>query len=580
MQLRTQTTLMICAALLCGAGIAVTAGHAIDVSARAAAAGTDARQALREARALLLLTHEMSHYSHERVARQWRARERRMAEALARARQVGLADVEPPNIEAELAALPATFDILVETFDSDSEGRPLHQRQELLTDLLISEAQTVADEVYQWDERIEQRRNEAERRLALLVVLGPLVLSVPLVALGWMVLRRVLGPVGRLQSMMARVEAGDLSVRNRSTRPDEVGDLMRAFTRMTEALESSTSRLAENERRLRLITDNLPARVSHYDRNERCTFANRHFWETWGYSGPEQVIGRSCAELLPEPLFAATRPHVEAVCAGRSAFFTVSLQVQGRRRHHEFAMVPDTDAQGRVQGLYAMARDVTERVESEARIEAALREKEVLLREVHHRVKNNLQIVSSLLRLQANTEPGSAVRELLDDSRGRIRSMALIHEKLYQHDDFAKIDFADYLRGLLAVLSASHGSPARVDVDAESLWLGIDQAVPAGLIVNELVTNSWKHAFPDGRGGSIRVRLAAEGSRHVRLEVADDGVGLGADVDPWRGSSLGLRLVRLLAEQLDAELRFSGPPGFGCSVAFERATIEGEEAHG
>jgi PAS domain S-box-containing protein len=548
MRLRTQTTLTIGAALLCGLVIAAAAVQAIAVAQRASAAGNRANDALRHARSLLVLTHEMARYGNARVAQQWRARERAMEEGVARALAEPLDGVDPPDVAAGLAALPGMFDTLVATFDAPGDDPLAQRRRELLLDLLVSEVQAVTEQIHDWDVRVEQRRAASEHRLALLIAIGPLLMALPLTGLGWVMTVRVLGPVGRLQRMMARVEAGDLSARIVSARHDEIGDLKRAFTRMTGAMQASTAQLADNEQRLRLITDNLPARVSHYDREERCTFANRPFYETWGYSGPQQVVGRRTVELFPRAIYESVRPHTLAALAGQPQFFTVSVAAQGGHRHHEYAMLPDRDAGGQVHGVYVMARDVTERVEAENRIEAALREKEVLLKEVHHRVKNNLQIVSSLLQLQAGSQEG--------------------------------IDFADYLRGLLAVLSASHGTAARLDIDAESLWLDIDQAVPAGLIVNELVTNSWKHAFPGGREGCIRVRFAAEGERRLRLEVADDGIGLAPGADPEQSRSLGLRLVRLLAGQLEAELRFSGPPGFGCSLVFERTTTIEGEVHG
>ncbi|HWH73744.1 MAG TPA: histidine kinase dimerization/phosphoacceptor domain -containing protein, partial [Methylibium sp.] len=421
--------------------------------------------------------------------------------------------------------------------------------------------------------RVDRRRQATEWRLALLAALGPALMALPLAGMGWLMTVRVLQPVGRLQQTMARVEAGDLGARLTTSRHDEIGDLKRAFTRMTESLQASTTRLADNEQRLRLITDHLPARVSHYLMDDRCTFANRPFCEAWGHRDESEVLGRTMAELLPAPLHAALQPWTAAAKTGVAQFFLVSVPSGQGRRHHEFAMVPDRAADGTVQGLYVMAREVTERVEAEARIEAALHEKEVLLKEVHHRVKNNMQIVSSLLQLQSGATESEAVRMQLAESQDRIRSMALIHEKLYEHHDFARIDFADYLHGLLAVLAAAHGRGQRLEVHAESLWLGIDQAVPAGLILNELVTNSWKHGFPDGRSGRIEVRFEALEGKRVRLSVADDGVGVAPGFQPAAHSSLGLRLVHLLAEQLDAELHFGAGPGFSCSLSFERQSL-------
>ena len=348
MRLRTQSALMIGVALLCGIVIAATAVRTISIAQRASAAGVQAREALRHARSLLVLTNEMVRYGHARVAQQWRARQRAMEEAIGLALAAGTSDVDPPEVETALAALPNMFDTLVATFDAAPDDVLAQRRRELLLDLLVAEAQSITEEVHHWDTRIEQRRADAERQQALLAALGPLLMALPLIAMGWLVTVRVLGPVGRLQRTMARVEAGDLAARVVTTRQDELGDLKRAFTRMTESLQASTARLADNEQRLRLVTDHLPARVSHFDRDSRCTFANRPFCETWGYRGPEQVLNRTAAELLPAPLHAAIRPHTEAALAGREEYFTVGVPGSGGRRHHEFAMVPDADAAGQV----------------------------------------------------------------------------------------------------------------------------------------------------------------------------------------------------------------------------------------
>ncbi|GAB4545113.1 MAG: hypothetical protein Kow0063_39040 [Anaerolineae bacterium] len=217
-------------------------------------------------------------------------------------------------------------------------------------------------------------------------------------------------------------------------------------------------------------------------------------------------------------------------------------------------------------GLYERAQqEIIERMRAEERIEASLREKEVLLKEIHHRVKNNLQIVSSLLNLQSNHIDDPQVLRVLCDSRHRIRSMALIHEKLYKSYDLARVDFADYIRDLAAYLFRSYGDLARtiaLKVETENVFLGIDSAVPCGLILNELLSNSLKHAFPvgqlppgqrtsDGDQKEIRVELRTGIDHRLSLIVSDNGVGLPPDLDFRDTPSLGLQLVNTLVRQLD-----------------------------
>jgi two-component sensor histidine kinase len=214
----------------------------------------------------------------------------------------------------------------------------------------------------------------------------------------------------------------------------------------------------------------------------------------------------------------------------------------------------------------------TERRQAEA-LESSLREKEALLKEIHHRVKNNLQIVSSLLNLHRPEGVDPQVRAFIEDSRNRIRSIALLHETLYQGDNLARIDFAKYVRSVTAHLQRALGSRLSgvgLEVEVGSVRVGIDQAIPCGLIINELVSNAFKYAFPEARSGTIRVRVEpAVGpgdAGEVRLSVADDGVGLGAPVDPRTGTSLGLRLVNDLTAQLGGTIAFSSPPGGGTTV--------------
>jgi two-component sensor histidine kinase len=206
-------------------------------------------------------------------------------------------------------------------------------------------------------------------------------------------------------------------------------------------------------------------------------------------------------------------------------------------------------------------RYAIERKLVEERLKATLAEKEVLLKEVHHRVKNNLQVISSLISLQADSMTDANLHEALDDVRDRIRTMALVHEKLYQTDDLAKLNFAEYANSLLNDLWSSHGAATgnvRLNMSLAPLILPVEMAVPCGLILNELGSNAIKHAFPGGCG-EVAVTLeydAATGA--VCLRVRDNGVGLPADLDWRRSASLGLRLVQMLAGQLHGTVQ-TGP---------------------
>ena len=188
---------------------------------------------------------------------------------------------------------------------------------------------------------------------------------------------------------------------------------------------------------------------------------------------------------------------------------------------------------------------------------ASLKEKEVLLKEIHHRVKNNLQIISSLLTIQAEKIKDHDALEYFKESQNRIVSMAIIHEKLYQSGDLARIDIAEYIRTLTNDLFHSYGVHSDVislKINAKGNLMGIDTAIPCGLIINELVSNSLKHAFPAGKKGEISIDLSSHGNDHYVLNVSDDGVGIPENLDIDNTESLGLRLINTLADQLDGSI--------------------------
>jgi two-component sensor histidine kinase len=208
-------------------------------------------------------------------------------------------------------------------------------------------------------------------------------------------------------------------------------------------------------------------------------------------------------------------------------------------------------------------QDITQRRAAHEQIQASLAEKEVLLKEIHHRVKNNLQVISSLLRIQSGYLKDPADTEILRECETRIQTMAMVHERLYQSGNFAEIDFGGHLRELAAlVVRAQSRDPERfrLDVQCASALVSLDDAIPLGLIAAELMINAFKHAFSDRTYGCVRVRFQREAEGLI-LEVADDGVGLPADFNFEQGKTLGLRLIRSLARQLRAEVSAESAPG-------------------
>lgn len=267
------------------------------------------------------------------------------------------------------------------------------------------------------------------------------------------------------------------------------------------------------------------------------------------------------------------RPKVHMMARGRDLH---AQHKDGSQFPAEISLNPvPTEA-----GLFVLASiiDLTERKAHEASINAALKEKEVLLREVYHRVKNNLQVVQSLLSLRSRNLPEGLARNVMQESVQRVRAMALVHEKLYQSDNLDRIFFPDYVAGLFRQLLDAYGRQApqgavKLDQDIAAVNIGLDRAVPLGLLLTELISNCLKHSFADGRAGHVRVALK-ETETGLLLSVADNGIGLRPDHNPLEGKTLGLTLVQSLAQQLGGSLVLvPGLDGKGLEVRLDMPAL-------
>jgi two-component sensor histidine kinase len=215
-------------------------------------------------------------------------------------------------------------------------------------------------------------------------------------------------------------------------------------------------------------------------------------------------------------------------------------------------------------------RYAIERKKAEEQIKASLKEKEVLLKELHHRVKNNLQVILSLLNLQSGSIRDRHDLEIFKEMKDRIKTMALIHEKLYHSENLDRVNFSEYIRHLISHLFRSYAvSPTRISlkIDVDDIFLNIDRAIPCSLLINELVSNSIKHAFPNGRSGEIRIIMHSKNSKYV-LTVGDNGIGLKEDFDFRNTESLGLQLVCTLTQQLSGSIKYAESNGTTFKITF------------
>jgi two-component sensor histidine kinase/PAS domain-containing protein len=284
----------------------------------------------------------------------------------------------------------------------------------------------------------------------------------------------------------------------------------------------------------------------------------------------DELIGARVSARLPRQLAVVRRwcdPVTERGEA-RSGQVPVAF-ADGRARVLEARATPLGD------GVALSVRDVTEQVTRDAAIRASLEEKEILLMEVHHRVKNNLQVISSLLNLQAERAAVPEIAEALRESQSRVMSIALVHERMYRSPDLSNIELGDYLEGLAAAIGGMfpHSAAVTIQTSVVRVTVPIDVAIPCGLIANELLTNAMKHAYPGGAAGSVRLHVRVHPDA-LELEVADDGIGFPEDAPPdARSSSLGLHLVYRLVEQLGGRLQVATRPGTRFQLRIPRESV-------
>lgn len=339
-------------------------------------------------------------------------------------------------------------------------------------------------------------------------------------------------------------------------------------------LQGAMAQVQEYRAMLQRVLESIPVRVFWKDRDGRYLGCNALFARDAGLQRPAEITGRTDADLVwhqQASLYTADDRMVMESGEARLNIVEPQTTPAGTTLWLSTSKVPLRRADGTVFGVLGVYEDITQRREADEALRKSLREKEALLKEVHHRVKNNLQVIASLLRLEAGRRDEAATVAALREMQGRIRSMALLHETLYRSGNFAGVELASYLRQLATQLFRAQndrGGAVALRLELEPATLEIDRAIPCGLIVNELLTNCLKHAFPEARAGEICVRLRAAPEARLELGVGDTGVGLPADWDRRDARSLGLKLVEDLARQLGGVMTVRTGPGTDIAISF------------
>ncbi len=359
-------------------------------------------------------------------------------------------------------------------------------------------------------------------------------------------------------------------IRNESGELVSVGTISRNIVELKEAEES----LRLSEERFRALTSLSFAGVYLTDSRGKYLYVNQRWSEMCGLPFEDALGDGWLQRVHPDDVSNVKEKWEKMVRTGGNWSFEYRfLNAQGTIvTVMSYAEVLKDDA-GNILGYVGTNVDISERIAAEDKIKAALKEKELLLKEIHHRVKNNLQIISSLFNLQSRGIKNKQILSIFRESNNRVKSMALLHEKLYKTYDLGKIAFRDYVESLVTDLFRSYkadGTLVDYALEIKDIFLSIDRSLPCGLIINELVSNALKYAFPQKRKGRITISFGLQGNGVYEMSVSDDGIGFPADIEFENTASLGLQLVNSLVEQMNGSIKLTRNGGTNFYITFPK----------
>ncbi|MDI6644207.1 MAG: PAS domain S-box protein [Methanobacteriaceae archaeon] len=322
---------------------------------------------------------------------------------------------------------------------------------------------------------------------------------------------------------------------------------------------------------LQYIIDVIPSPIFYKDLDYTYLGCNQAFEEFIGIS-KDEIIGKNVFELLPPEQ--ARKYHEKdrelLENPGKQEYEALVKYADGREHVVIINKATYNDLEGNLAGIIGVMTDITERKNFEDKLKSIIKEKDSLIREIHHRVKNNMQIISSLLSLQMEYVDDFKSYELFQESRNRVKSMAMIHEKLYMTDELSQIDMHKFIEGLIYELSSIYGANTQINkkISVDNIYIDISTAVPCAIILNELITNSIKHAFPHGRAGELEVSFKKVND-DIELIVSDNGVGFPEDMDFKKPKTLGLQLVNSIVNQINGRIELDKNNGSSIKITFK-----------
>ena len=385
--------------------------------------------------------------------------------------------------------------------------------------------------------------------------------------------KNILNRLEKIVSGVVKIgETDDLSKRVYAEGDDELANLGRSINETFDSLEKSEYKLKESEERYRNIFENTGTSMLILDEDLNVFLVNKEFENVFGFFEKKLEAKMNWIDLIAYPDNDKIWNYHNKILNERKISKipeTYELELKNKRGEigdflATFNNIPNTER------ILVSLIDISDRKKAENEIKSSLKEKEALLREIHHRVKNNMQIISSLISLQSAEVSDEKLVSLYKETENRIHSMALVHENLYQSHDLSHIDLWQYVQNLVEDLIYSYGVSNAIETEIEvpSIEVNLETAIPLGLIINEMVSNSIKHAFPDKKG-KIMVKLEIDSDENLILMVSDDGVGLPKDSDIDSIKKFGLKLIQALIQQLDGKLTFESKNGTTFCIKFK-----------
>jgi len=394
---------------------------------------------------------------------------------------------------------------------------------------------------------LNARLDSAGRILALATIIALLIS----VGLAFYLYRSIATPLFELSNAAKQIGKGNLEERIHIDTDDEVGMLAAEFNRMAENLSKTTFSKDYVDNIIESMADALLVT----DEQGRIQRVNSAAQSMLGYGEDDSDL----VDLDTEYDNYETRLSTSS----------------GEPIHVSFSRAVMSSANGDTKGLVCVASDISERIEAEQQVKKSLKEKEILLAEIHHRVKNNLAVISGLLQMQIWETDNEAAETALKDSQLRVQSIALVHEKLYQSENLSHIEFDKYIRDLLQAISGTYMEDTMevsLETELDPIALNINQAIPCSLLINELIVNAYKHAFRNRNKGGIWVKMNQD-NHQINLTVCDDGVGIPEDFNRKAENSLGMSIIDTLVKQLNAEMNIYNSEGAVFNITFNQEEV-------